>query len=56
MSMIVCPSHARARVSEASVPPAPGRFSTTTGWPSVAASDGAISRATISVVPPAPKP
>jgi predicted carbohydrate-binding protein with CBM5 and CBM33 domain len=35
------------------VPPAPARFSTTTGWPSEADSFSATRRATTSVEPPA---
>jgi hypothetical protein len=36
-----------------SAPLAPSRFSTTTDWPSAAASLSAITRATMSPVPPA---
>src|SRR6266702_8023483 len=35
------------------VPPAPARFSTTTGWPRIFSSAGCIARATASVLPPA---
>ena len=35
------------------LPPAPGRFSTTNGWPSVSVSFCAVARARMSVVPPA---
>jgi hypothetical protein len=34
------------------MPPAPGRFSTTTGWPSASESFGATRRAGVSVAPP----
>ncbi|WZB71938.1 hypothetical protein WJ968_09575 [Achromobacter xylosoxidans] len=36
-------------------PPAPPRFSTTTGWPSSRVSPSANTRAVVSVTPPAPK-
>src|SRR5262249_29238355 len=45
-----------ATASAARLPPAPARFSTSTGWPSDAASGGAIARAIVSVVPPADAP
>ena len=35
------------------LPPAPGRFTTTTGWPQAALSDAATSRAALSDAPPA---
>ena len=38
------------------MPPAPTRFSTTTGWPSAFDSGSATMRAAMSVPPPAPKP
>jgi hypothetical protein len=34
------------------LPPAPPRFSITTGWPSASASGGWITRATMSLAPP----
>ena len=36
-------------------PPAPVRFSTTTGWPQSSASFGAVVRAMMSVTPPGEK-
>src|SRR5262245_34681223 len=47
---------ARATASAAVVPPAPTRFSTTTGWPRISESGCATMRAAMSVPPPAPKP
>src|SRR5262245_46059246 len=38
------------------LPPAPGRFSTTTGWPQVLRISSAIRRVTMSVLPPAVNP
>ncbi len=37
------------------VPVAPGRFSTTSGWPSCSPMAGAISRVTVSIAPPGGK-
>src|ERR1700761_3400127 len=45
---------ARATIAVPSVPPAPGRFSTTIGWPSSADSLSKNSRGTTSVALPAP--
>jgi len=45
-----------ATASAARLPPAPGRFSTSTGRPSDAASGVAIARAMVSVVPPGEAP
>ncbi|MNL55230.1 hypothetical protein D3C87_1786230 [compost metagenome] len=42
--------------SAAILPPAPGRFSTTTGWPSSWDISWAMVRASVSVVPPAGAP
>ena len=47
---------ARAAASAAMLPPAPGRFSTTTGWPSRSPAPGRPARAVTSVLPPAAKP
>ena len=47
---------ARATSMAAMLPPAPGLFSTITGWPSVLPMSSAISRASVSVVPPAVAP
>ena len=46
---------ARATISQPSVPPPPGRFSTITVWPNATCSLAAISRARMSVVPPGVK-
>ena len=52
----VCPSGAlRATASAAMLPPAPGRFSITTGWPSSGAIRSASSRAVMSAAPPGGK-
>ena len=45
-----------ATASAARLPPAPGRFSTSTAWPNSADSGSAIARAIVSVVPPAEAP
>src|SRR5215831_3542389 len=45
---------ARATASLPSVPPAPGRFSITTGWPSFSCSDCATMRPMMSAPPPGP--
>src|SRR5438445_6573828 len=47
---------ALATISLATMPEAPGRFSTTTGWPKLSASFWAMSRPTMSVEPPGEKP
>src|SRR6185503_13855135 len=44
---------ALATASTPSMPPAPARFSTTTGWPRIFSSAGCMARATASVLPPA---
>src|SRR6478672_12266104 len=50
------PSGAERDVSSApTTPPPPALFSTTTGWPSALASGSAMTRATMSVVPPGAK-
>jgi hypothetical protein len=46
----------RATVSAAKFPPAPGRFSTTTGRPNDSAKACDMARAMVSVVPPAGAP
>ena len=46
----------RATVSAAKLPPAPGRFSTTTGRPNCSAKACEMARAMVSVVPPAGAP
>ena len=46
----------RATVSAAKLPPAPGRFSTTTGRPNCSAKACEMARAMVSVVPPAEAP
>ena len=52
--MMVWPSGGAASMAcTAMAPPAPGLFSTTTGWPMSAASWSATMRATTSMVPPA---
>jgi hypothetical protein len=43
---------ARVTTSEPTLPAAPGRLSTTTGWPNVSYNAGAISRAMMSLPPP----
>ena len=45
----------RATASAAMLPPAPGRFSITTGWPSSGAICSASSRAVMSAAPPGGK-
>src|SRR3954468_12051215 len=45
-----------ATTSAARLPPAPGRFSTTTGWPSVSESFAPRARARMSLGPPGVKP
>src|SRR6478752_400567 len=45
-----------ATISVATVPAAPGRFSTTTGWPKLSESFWAMRRPTMSVEPPGEKP
>src|SRR5439155_13591811 len=45
-----------ATISVATMPEAPGRFSTTTGWPKLSDSFWAMSRPTMSVEPPGAKP
>ena len=53
----VWPSGAlRATCSVATLPAAPVRFSTTTGWPSPAVIPWATTRAVVSVLPPGAKP
>jgi hypothetical protein len=52
-SSVVPSGTARATWPAATVPLAPGLFSTTTGWPSASAMRGAISLATTSAPPPA---
>ena len=53
----VWPSGAlRATCSVATLPAAPVRFSTTTGWPSPAVMPCATTRAVVSVLPPGAKP
>ena len=53
----VCPSGCeRAAVAAAVIPPAPGMFSMTNGWPIWAESFCATERVTISPGPPGPKP
>ena len=47
---------ARATTSAAMTPDAPGRFSTTTGWPSDSVSFCATMRARMSFAPPGGKP
>ena len=42
----------RTAASLAMLDPAPGRFSTTTGWPSTSAIFGAMARAEMSTAPP----
>src|SRR5262245_63895206 len=56
ISAVVPSLGARATASAAVVPPAPTRFSTTTGWPRISESGCATMRAAMSVPPPAPKP
>ena len=54
---MVCPSGADlATKSVPTTPPAPGLFSTMTGWPSASDSLGAMMRATMSMPPPGGKP
>ncbi len=49
----VCPSGGDlATISPPIMPPAPGRLSTTTGWPSSSLRPGATARALISTLPP----
>ena len=55
MSSKVCPlGSALATISAATMPPAPGRFSITTGWPKPSAIFCATVRAVKSATPPAP--
>ncbi len=54
MRASVCPSGAAfATASVPMMPEAPGRFSTTPGWPSRGRSRSATSRAVMSLAPPA---
>ncbi len=46
------PAFAWAAARAPTLPPAPARFSTTTGWPSFSAMRGAMRRATVSELPP----
>ncbi len=54
-SMAELVAAARATASAPMVPPAPGRFSTTTGWPRICDSRWATTREELSVMPPAAK-
>src|SRR2546422_11039636 len=56
ISMMWPSGGALATISVPIMPEAPGRFSTTNGWPRLSESFGAMSRPTMSVEPPGAKP